>query len=70
VYRTGDATSASAHAVLAWFGVATSGIAWVGAAVAAVWAVIAYRLGATHERNIGEVEGGRGASSRAEARST
>jgi hypothetical protein len=56
--------------VLAWFGVATSGIAWVGAAVAAVWALIAYRLGNTHERNVGEIEGERGASSRAEVRST
>jgi AAA family ATP:ADP antiporter len=57
VYRTGDATSASAHAVLGWFGVATSGIAWVGAAVAAVWAVLAYRLGNTHERNTAAEEG-------------
>ena len=53
VYRTGDATSGSAHALLSWLGVATSGIAWVGAGVAAVWALIAYRLGRTHERNTG-----------------
>jgi AAA family ATP:ADP antiporter len=52
VYRTGDATSGSAHALLSWLGVATSGIAWVGAAVAAVWAVLAYRIGNTHERHI------------------
>jgi ATP:ADP antiporter, AAA family len=51
VYRTGDATSASAHAVMSWLGLATSGIAWAGAVVAAVWAVFAYRLGRTHERN-------------------
>ncbi len=70
VYRTGDATSGSAHALLSWLGVATSGIAWVGAAVAAVWAVLAYRLGNTHERNIGATEGERVAGSRAEARST
>jgi ATP:ADP antiporter, AAA family len=57
VYRTGDATSGSAHALLSWLGVATSGIAWVGAAVAAVWAVLAYRLGRTHERNTGEAGG-------------
>lgn len=53
VYRTGDATSGSAHALLSWLGVATSGIAWVGAGVAAVWALLAYRLGRTHERNTG-----------------
>jgi AAA family ATP:ADP antiporter len=53
VYRTGDATSGSAHALLSWLGVATSGIAWVGAGVAAVWAFSAYRLGRTHERNTG-----------------
>lgn len=53
VYRTGDATSGSAHALLSWLGVATSGIAWVGAAVAAVWALLAFRLGRTHERNTG-----------------
>jgi len=52
VYRTGDATSGSAHALLSWLGVATSGIAWVGAAVAAVWAVLAYRIGNTHERHV------------------
>jgi AAA family ATP:ADP antiporter len=57
VYRTGDATSGSAHALLSWLGVATSGIAWVGAAVAAVWAVLAYRIGNTHERNVGAVDG-------------
>jgi len=37
---------------LSWLGVATSGIAWVGAAVAAVWAVLAYRIGNTHERHV------------------
>jgi len=56
VYRTGDATSGSAHALLSWLGVATSGIAWVGAAVAAVWAVLAYRIGNTHERNVGAAD--------------
>jgi ATP:ADP antiporter, AAA family len=53
VYRAGDATSGSAHALLSWLGVATSGIAWVGAGVAAVWAVLAYRIGNTHERHVG-----------------
>lgn len=62
VYRTGDATSGSAHALLSWLGVATSGIAWTGAAVAAVWAVLAYRLGRTHERNTGAPGGESGAA--------
>jgi AAA family ATP:ADP antiporter len=62
VYRTGDATSGSAHALLSLFGVATSGIAWVGAAVAAVWALLAYRLGNTHERNTESVDETKGAS--------
>jgi ATP:ADP antiporter, AAA family len=57
VYRTGDATSGSAHAMLAWLGVATSGIAWVGAAVAAVWAVFAYRVGRAHERAAETLDG-------------
>ena len=57
VYRTGDATSGSAHALLSWLGVATSGIAWVGAGVAAVWALLAYRIGNTHERNVSEPVG-------------
>lgn len=50
IYRTGDATSGSAHAILTWLGFATSGIAWTGAAFAALWALLAYRLGRTHER--------------------
>lgn len=37
--------------VLSWLGLATSGVAWFGAVVAAVWALLAYRLGRTHERN-------------------
>ena len=69
VYRAGDATSGSAHALLTWLGVATSGIAWVGAAVAAVWALLAYRIGNTHERNVGEPQP-ETAARRAEARST
>jgi ATP:ADP antiporter, AAA family len=57
VYRTGDATSGSAHALLSWLGVATSGIAWVGAAVAAVWAVLAYRVGRAHEHDAAKADG-------------
>jgi AAA family ATP:ADP antiporter len=49
VYRGGDATSASVHALLkSSFGLGLVGIAWVGAAVAAAWALVAYRLGTLH----------------------
>jgi AAA family ATP:ADP antiporter len=49
VYRGGDATSASLHALLkATFGLGLVGIAWVGAGVAAAWALVAYRLGSLH----------------------
>jgi len=46
VYRGGDATSASVHALLkSTFGLGLVGIAWVGAGIAAAWALVAYRLG-------------------------
>ena len=46
VYRGGDATSASLHALLkSTFGLGLVGIAWVGAGIAAVWALVAFRLG-------------------------
>ena len=46
VYRGGDATSASVHALLkSSFGLGLVGIAWVGAGIAAAWALVAYRLG-------------------------
>jgi ATP:ADP antiporter, AAA family len=46
VYRGGDATSASLHALLkSTFGLGLVGIAWIGAGVAAVWALVAWRLG-------------------------
>jgi AAA family ATP:ADP antiporter len=49
VYRGGDATSASAHAfVKATFALGLSGIAWCGALLAALWAVVAWRLGSRH----------------------
>lgn len=54
VYRTGDATSGSLHTVLSAIGFATTGIAWTGAVFAAAWALLAYRLGRTHERATGE----------------
>jgi len=50
VYRGGDATSASVHALLkSTFGLGVSGIAWCGAAIAAVWALVAWALGNRHE---------------------
>jgi ATP:ADP antiporter, AAA family len=49
VYRGGDATSASLHALLkSTFGLGLSGIAWVGAGMAAVWALVAFLLGRQH----------------------
>jgi ATP:ADP antiporter, AAA family len=49
VYRGGDATSASLHAFLkSTFGLGLSGIAWVGAGMAAVWALVAFTLGRLH----------------------
>ncbi|MGB5104223.1 MAG: MFS transporter [Steroidobacteraceae bacterium] len=50
VYRGGDATSASLHALLkSTFGLGVSGIAWCGAAIAAVWALVAWALGNRQE---------------------
>jgi AAA family ATP:ADP antiporter len=49
VYRGGDATSASAHALLkSTFGLGVSGIAWVGAGIAGVWALVAWVLGSRY----------------------
>jgi AAA family ATP:ADP antiporter len=46
VYRGGDATSASAHAfVQSAFGLGLSGVAWCGAGLAALWAIVAWVLG-------------------------
>ena len=50
VYRLGDATSASAHALVkAAFGLGLSGIAWCGAVLAALWALVAFVLGTKHQ---------------------
>jgi AAA family ATP:ADP antiporter len=49
VYRGGDATSASLHALLkSTFELGLVGIAWTGAGIAAAWALVAYRLGTLH----------------------
>jgi AAA family ATP:ADP antiporter len=46
VYRGGDATAASAHALVkSTFGLGLTGIAWVGAGLAVAWALVALRLG-------------------------
>ena len=49
IYRGGDATSASMHALLkSTFGLGVSGIAWCGAAIAGVWALVAWALAGRH----------------------
>jgi AAA family ATP:ADP antiporter len=49
IYRGGDATAASAHALVkATFGLGLSGIAWCGAGIAALWALVAWALGGRH----------------------
>jgi len=49
VYRGGDATSATAHALVkSTFGLGLSGVAWCGAALAGLWAVVALVLGTKH----------------------
>ena len=49
IYRGGDATSASAHALVkSTFDLGLAGVAWCGAALAAVWALVALRLGREH----------------------
>ncbi len=51
VYRGGDAVSASVHeAAVRVFALGLSGVAWLGAAVAAVWVIVAVALGRHHER--------------------
>jgi AAA family ATP:ADP antiporter len=50
VYRLGDATSASAHALVkSAFGLGLSGIAWCGAMLAGLWALSAFVLGTRHQ---------------------
>jgi len=51
VYRTSDFVVAKAHdAIVATWSAGLSGIALVGAGVAAAWAVVAFLLGRAHER--------------------
>ena len=51
VYRSSDFLVAKGHdAVVSALAATLSGIAWLGAGVAAVWAVVAFLLGRAHER--------------------
>ena len=53
VYRTSDFVVAKARdAIIATWSTSAAGIALVGAAVAAAWAVVAYLLGRAHERAV------------------
>ena len=45
VYRGGDAVSAWIYAGLRGLGLGLSGIAWIAVPLAALWALLAYRLG-------------------------
>ena len=51
IYRGGDATGASVYQLLTTvFGFGPVGIGWVGAAISAVWMMLALALGKTHAR--------------------
>ena len=61
VYRTSDFVVAKARdAIIATWSTSAAGIALVGAAVAAAWAVVAYLLGRAHERDGRDEESVRG----------
>lgn len=64
VYRSGDALSGSAHALLAWLGLATSGIAWAGALVAGLWGIAAYSV-ARQQESMSQPLAGAASTSRA-----
>jgi AAA family ATP:ADP antiporter len=49
VYRGGDATSGSLHkALTSTLGLSSAAIGWVGAAISALWLVLALGLGRAH----------------------
>ena len=54
IYRSGDAISGSIRQLLSWVGVSGSGIAWFGAALCGLWALVAFKLGDRHERIVAE----------------
>ena len=54
VYRTSDYVVAKGHdAFVSAFGASLTWVAWLGAVVAAAWALVAYLLGRAHERMVG-----------------
>jgi len=58
VYRTSDFVVAKGHdAFVAAFSAGLAAVAWIGAAVALAWAVVAWLLGRAHERMRNENEG-------------
>jgi AAA family ATP:ADP antiporter len=59
VYRTSDFVVAKGHdAIVAAWQASLSGVALVGAGVAALWAVVAFALGRAHERMAGPPRAG------------
>jgi AAA family ATP:ADP antiporter len=53
VYRTSDFVVAKGHdAFVAAFAASLTWVAWLGAGIAALWAVVAYLLGRAHERTV------------------
>ncbi|MEX2151365.1 MAG: MFS transporter [Steroidobacteraceae bacterium] len=53
VYRTSDFVVAKGHdAFVATFAASLTWVAWLGAGIAALWAVVAYLLGRAHERTV------------------
>jgi AAA family ATP:ADP antiporter len=50
VYRVGDALSGSVYAGLGLLGLASGGLMWVGALLAAIWAAVAFSLGKSFEK--------------------
>jgi ATP:ADP antiporter, AAA family len=58
VYRGGDAVSAWAYATLRAMGLSLGAIAYVSVPVAALWALLAYRLGRRQEALAGEAADG------------
>jgi AAA family ATP:ADP antiporter len=64
IYRAGDALSGSAHALLVWLGLATAGIAWAGAVIAALWGFAAYSAARKQESDSDMVLAREGAAPR------
>jgi AAA family ATP:ADP antiporter len=53
VYRTSDFVVAKGHdAFVSAFAASLTWVAWLGAGIAALWAMVAYLLGRAHERTV------------------